>query len=526
MMTEHRVEDRSPPSWPWLCRAPLLIAAALICLISGLNLGRLVLAQSPRDPWESIEVMEAWRSLRGMPVYELTADGHSTHMYGALVPWIQGEIFRKVGPNNISGRLLSLTSALLLVALLAVTMRGKRSAWYLAVAGAMILGVNHRAGQYFAENRPDMPALLFAAVALLLMGYGQEKRRGSLVILGSACLIVGFFLKQTVTIFATVPMIALILRGRRPTRPEILRALIPLAACGGTILGLKLLNPTVYHYMIDVPRSYSINWPRAASITWIFLIESPLFLILFGDWIISGEGTRRGSPRLLWLLSALAVAIPFSAVSVAKVGGWYNCWLPALLSMMAFCVLRLPVFLGRLEDPASPLRSRFLTGSFLAALLLMTTFPLVTKKLVEPVPAWDASYGEVVAMAARLPGTVICPEEPTIPLYAKGHAGRNIYGEEDARPVNGAGPTSIPEPVQVELRGADYVIDVAATEGWHDPIHAHQLRDLGFEPAEHLPAVSASYRFWRRKTIHPAKDPGRVAFRGESESNPDRPLPQ
>ena len=93
-----------------------------------------------------------------MPVYELKPDGHSTHVYGALVPWVQGEIFRLVGPNNVSGRILSLVSGLAVVALLALTMRGEKTAWYLVVAGALILGSNNRSEQYFAENRPDMTA--------------------------------------------------------------------------------------------------------------------------------------------------------------------------------------------------------------------------------------------------------------------------------------------------------------------------------------------------------------------------------
>ena len=65
----------------------------------------------------------------------------------------------------------------------------------------------------------------------------------------------------------------------------------------------------------------------------------------------------------------LAVAVPFSAVSHAKIGGWPNSLLPALLAMMAFCVLRLPRLLTRLEDPVSPLSSRLVFGSFLALLL-------------------------------------------------------------------------------------------------------------------------------------------------------------
>src|SRR5262245_5186897 len=88
-----------PASWSF--RAPLLVAAGFICVISSLNIARLLPAGCPRDSWEATEVMEAWRSLRGLPVYDLSPDGHSTHFYGALVPWVQGEIFRWVGPNNV-----------------------------------------------------------------------------------------------------------------------------------------------------------------------------------------------------------------------------------------------------------------------------------------------------------------------------------------------------------------------------------------------------------------------------------------
>ena len=168
----------------WLCRAPLLAAAAAICLLSGFNLFRLMTAAAPRNPWEAIEIVEAWRSLQGMPVYELSRDGHATHMYGALVPWLQGEIFRWIGPNNVSGRALSLVSALLTVTVIALCMKNGRSLWYLVIGWAAILGVNHRSGHYFAENRPDMPALLFATLAMVLFWCGQERRRGLLFVLG------------------------------------------------------------------------------------------------------------------------------------------------------------------------------------------------------------------------------------------------------------------------------------------------------------------------------------------------------
>ena len=158
----HREEVGANPRRPWLDRLPLLVAAAIICLITGWNLVRLVSAAAPRNPWEAAEVVEAYRSLSGLPVYESAPEGHATLMYGAFVPPVQAELFRLLGPNNVSGRALSLASALLTVTLIAIMMRWGPSAWYLVISWALLLGVNHRSGQYFAENRPDMPAILCA----------------------------------------------------------------------------------------------------------------------------------------------------------------------------------------------------------------------------------------------------------------------------------------------------------------------------------------------------------------------------
>ena len=483
-----------------------------ICLVSGLNLYRLVTARAPRNPWESIEILEAWRSVQGMPVYELSSDGHATHMYGALAPWVQGELFRWLGPNNVSGRVLSLVSSLLLVTLLAVGLRGERSTWYLALAWAAILGVNHRSGQYFAENRPDMTALLFGVFALFLLGIGQEKRRPLFVVLGTACLVVGFFFKQTVAIFSAVPLLVLMLRWRRPSRWETLLALTPLAVSAGVILGLKINSPTVYHYMVEVPGAYSVNWPRAAKFLWEMLLDSPLFLIVLGEWLVFGAESPWSDPRIRWLLAVLAVSIPFSAVSHAKVGGWPNCLLPALLAMMAFSVLRLPVLIRRVEHPLAPRRVGLAYATFLSLILLMTTFPHLTwaNSLIVSRQQWDALYWNVVAVARSLPGTVVCPEDPTIPLYAKRYAGQNIFSEKDARAQDGAWPTRTPEPVLSELRAADYVVDVA--NYWGGNVDETLLEDLGFEPVSFASLDPACYRIWRRRYAGADRSAGRTAL--------------
>jgi hypothetical protein len=480
------------------------LAATFICAITGFNLNRLVCASSPRDPWEATEVLEAWRSLRGMPVYELVPDGHSTHVYGALVPWVQGEIFRWIGPNNVSGRVLTLISALVTVTLLAAVMRGEKSAGYFAIAWALLLGVNHRSGQYFAENRPDMTALMFAAAGVLLMGFGQERRRARFVLLGSVCLVAGFFFKQTAAIFAAVPILALALKGKRPARLEVVLAVVPPVVIASVVVLLRIITPTIYHYMIDVPKACALDWPRTGRTIWELLLDSPLFLVLVAEWLLVDQGSFRRDPFLRWLVAVLCLAMPFSAVSFAKAGGAPNSLLPGLLAMASFCVLRLPRLLRRLEDRSLPLRSREIFGTFVAILMLMSCFPHLTRQsgLIVPRSRWDRDYWKVVSLAHKLPGTVVCPEDPTIPLYAKGYAGRNIFSEYDTHLIDGQWPEIAPAVALADFRAADYVVDVAGY--WQDLVRDPMLREQGFEPARDVPLDSPSYRIWRRRGIDSA----------------------
>jgi hypothetical protein len=496
----------------------LVLAAALVCVVSGFNLHRLVAASAPRDPWEATEVLEAWRSLRGMPVYERDPNGHATHVYGAMVPWVQGQIFRWVGPNNISGRVLTLASALALVTLLACIMSGERSLGYFALAWALLLGVNHRGGQYFAENRPDLTALLFAALGLLFLVLGQERKRLALVLLGTAGLVAGFFFKQTAAIFALAPLVAVALRGRRPTGQEVVLALLPPAAMLTTVNLLWIFSPSVYYYMIDVPKAFALEWPRTFRTVWELLLDSPLFLVLSAEWLLFCRGSFQNDVRLRWLLAVLCVGVPFSAVSFAKAGGAPNSLLPALLGITSFCVLRLPHLLHRLENPLARLRTRAVFVSFVALLALMSCFPHLTKQraLIVPRAPFDRDYWKVVSLARQLPGTVVCPEDPTIPLYAKGFAGRNIFSEYDTHLVDGQWPLAPPESALVDFGAADYVVDVAGY--WQDLVRDPLLRSLGFEPVQEAPIDSDCYRLWRRKG--PLSDPGarQVARTGKPSS--------
>ena len=439
-------------------------------------------------------------------------------MYGALVPWLQGEIFRWIGPNNVSGRALSLVSALLTVTVIAVSMKNGRSPMYLVIGWAAILGVNHRSGHYFAENRPDMPALLFATLALVLFWCGQERRRGLYFVLGSACLVVGFFIKQTVAIFSAVPLVVLLLLGRRPRRSEALLALLPLAISTATVLLLKILCPTVYHYMVEVPGGYSINWPRFIKFLWEVLLDSPLFLFLLGEWIVYDETLRQRLAAMLWLLS--------------RAGRDHSC-------------LQLRFRMPRLADgPTACCRLSWLDDGLLRAQTAVRYWN-ASRALASPLsftpglrnvsrhlaldddippsngrerPAggsipWNQEYWKVVSIARSLPGTVVCPEDPTIPLHARQlRRAEHLLRKRIARPSQGQWPKATRRITWCwpSFAAADFVVDVA--NYWGDNVDDSMLLELGFEPAEDFPLDAECYRIWRRSEVDRAGPGSRTAL--------------
>ena len=127
-------------------------------------------------------------------------------------------------------------------------------------------------------------------------------------------------------------------------------------------------------------------------------------------------------------------------------------------------------------------------------------------------PYWDAEYSQAIAIARQLPGTVVCPEDPTIPFYARGYLGYNVYSENDAHLVNGVWPDRPTAAVLAEIRAADYALDHC-----HYPEVGERLfRELNFEPVQDSPLDPKCYRLWRRKPDRAVLS----ASRGDAGGNP------
>jgi hypothetical protein len=232
---------------------------------------------------------------------------------------------------------------------------------------------------------------------------------------------------------------------------------------------------------------------------------------LLGECIFFDHRFLEKDPRVRWLFAVFAVTIPFSAITAGKAGGAPNSLLPALLAMAAFCVLRLPRLFERHllhSSPGVPL----MRGALVAFLMLMSVFPHMSRShgLFEPKNAWDREYTKVVRLVEKLPGTVMCPEDPTIPLYGKGYAGQNIFSEFDTHLVNGQWPTVPPAGFTAHCKTADYVVDVA--DYWQDLVTDDLLRSFGFEPVPQIGVGLECYRVWRRVALGPESRTSRTAF--------------
>jgi hypothetical protein len=109
--------------------------------------------------------------------------------------------------------------------------------------------------------------------------------------------------------------------------------------------------------------------------------------------------------------------------------------------MTAFGAWRLARMLRRAEARAAAPPPALALGALLAVLMTLSAFPRMTRDSgLWPRPSpWDGAYAGVVRHVSGLSGRVVCPEDPTIPLYAKGQAGRNIFLEFDSHPAGGAG---------------------------------------------------------------------------------------
>ena len=495
-----KIGFRRPKKEAWIV-LPVVAALTVVVWLNGLLITTKISTPWPNSPWESAIICDAWRMSHGQAIYVDVEKGPSPMMYGPLMPFVLGKTLSMVGTNLHVGRVLSLLSSIAATGLIAFSLtRGRPQAHFFA-GWIFLTGVNLCSKNYFVETRPDMEALLFSVAALLMLYRGHCHRKWAFCVGGTTMLIVAFFFKQTTAMFSAIPPIVCLLEKKSAnSKPGFLISLLPLTALLITIGGCKVFFPWVYHYMIGV-NSGNLIQPFNLQIRAIQLFSlAPLFLVALFDWLKSGEADLGRDAVARWIVASLVVVIPTCVITAAPSGGDLNALIPAWLVLAAFCVHRSGQFQALLANGGHSLGTRLASSVLLAALILLST----CGQLHTAIPSAFASHGDqryeaIIRHTASLPGKVVCPQDPTIPLFAKGYAGRSLYAELSHAITDGQWPTALPKYVLDEMAGADYVIQMSSSFGGNR-VTDDTLEALHFRPASVQKIANSCYVLWKRDT--------------------------
>ncbi len=410
--------------------------------------------QCPLTPWEAGMIVDGWRALHGIPTY---AADHATNMYGPLTNISSGLLFGLTGVNNFTLRLFELACycGASIVLAFAVVPRG----WRL-LSFAILAIANIRTSTYWVMPNPDGAALLFIAVFIVL---AYQNR----MVLASGALIVAVLFKQPSAAVAIIPIAAALPRPR-------LRDFVPIMAVAATLIVLRFAFPLVHYYMFTVPRYAPYQWYRFAKAPVDILVTLPILLVAFAGWKPGWTKPER------WLISAITISFVAGTAMAAREGGGLNSYMMFLFAALAFCCYRLPVLNGKL--------------GVVTLAILLTTFANVSTPIgASGEHQGDSSYSSTIAYVRNLPGKVVCPEDATIPLYAKGYTGTNVNMEMDATNEF----AQLPPRVRDEVNTADWVLTTDSVFGGKR-MNEVELSEMGFHRVDVNALSHSSYKLWHR----------------------------
>jgi len=452
-------------------------------------------SSAPKSAFDVGMTLAAARRLHGLPIYSDPVSDQASTMYGPLVPIVTSWLFQAFGVSNLPGKLLSLAASLAIITLiLATTARRDARAW--VVGAALLFACNHNVAFYFVEARPDMVACLLAFVALLLFSHFDLRGRAWALIISLPLFVLALLAKQPLAAAAFVPLIAEIGRGGKVSRVRLGRvgvATPPLLAVGVAVLCLRLMDPMAYFYMVTLPAQYHVSLVSAWHSGFELTLMNPALLLGAFD-LVFYRGQR--DPQTRWWVAGVGVFLATGLFAMAKDGGWWNSLLPFFLASAGFVILQLPRVFAVLRAPLLS-RSRYVAASVVLALLLAAVAIRHPGEALSTLAGaiviqGDVHYQQAVALARVLPGKVLCPEDPTIPLIARGDITRSVFLENDAA----LWPRRIPAYVDEHIAGARFVIQIRGhlqqllTDEW--------LTRLGFTPMVDDRLAGSVYRLWRK----------------------------
>jgi hypothetical protein len=489
----HEVEDPSAPSMKiWW---PVIAVSLAITLTAVVQIALRMRVICPLDPWESIIVTEAYRASAGLPVYTTGVADHSTHIYGPFITYLVGGIFKSTGVSFLPARIISVVCATWIVTALSWIFFRKLPAVFIVAGIAMLTAVHLRTGGYFMNARPDMEALGFALLALILLYQGYEKQRIALFIAGVIVLCIAYLFKQTAAMFALVPLVVMVLRGEGWTVSELVMVVLPPAAIVAVIATMRLLAPEVDYYMIEAVAKWPIVRSRLAGNAAKFIGFMPVLPVAIGTFIGARATLPKEDSKFRWLIAAVLIATPASLVAVAKVGGVNNSYIPALLPLMVLSIVLLARGWESLVATGAMTRWRLHGFAWLVASVLLATAmggPADELRSLFTSAHGDKNYPAVIKYVSGLQGRVVCPDDPTIPIRALHQPCRSFWAEHDAQIEVG-----LPSYVVNEVHSASYVVVVDSN--WPKFVTPDVMTKWDFDSVGFDGADMGIYQLWRKR---------------------------
>jgi hypothetical protein len=469
---------------------PVLAYPALLACI---RIAYQLFLEAPSNPWVAALVVDGWRSSVGLPVYEAREVGHATLLYGPAEPFVLGWLFKVFPVSNLQPKLLVLGSAIAIIILCLAVLRKYLSNFCLFLVTLSLVAIENRVG-YFAEGRPDFVAWLCGFAGLILIYQDSHSKVSYRYLFGLILFVVAVTFKQTAAMLVVVPPIAMIFEGRK-TKPIWKPALsFGPALCVTLVFALLyFFEPIYFFYMVEVPRSWPINWEGWLKGMWAFLIGAPCLwyaiALLFSENPVFDPELQR---RTLWAFTSLAVTFVAATLTEAKLGGTVNALIPLWFSLATASWFVLSKKLRGMNLIVIENLQWSICLVLFSIALTLTLLPNLQSPLrlirfySDYARESNYKYSEIISHVAALNGVIYSPIDPTILLYSKGQASRSIYAELDTI----AWTTRIPSYMRAELARADYFIDAA---GEHNPVQPQDLSELGFE----LFWSNGNYGIWR-----------------------------
>jgi len=241
-----------------------------------------------------------------------------------------------------------------------------------------------------------------------------------------------------------------------------------------------------------MPAMIKVYYERVPRVTTYLFATFPIFIIAL---VAAFRSRNRIDERERWVWAAAVVLIPVSIWTTCKSGGSYNSLLFAYLAMTAWFALKLDAILDWIASLA--VWRSFAAALFIAVAILYSFFIEFDRvEALSTARCGDDKYEKVVAVARNLDGRVISPQDPTIAYRANGYFGRSLFFELDTHAVNGNWPNELPVPIEEEMAGARFVIQVKSYVV--TPVFERGLLADHFRPLS-IPGLEGSaYSFWVR----------------------------